>query len=156
VAADVSSVSYASAGNCAAGGSYTAPDGHHQQGFVASEKNGRWGKAIEVPGLAALNKGGDAEVVSVSCGSAGNCAAGGYSDQGFVASEKNGICGKAIEVPGLAALSNENAAVDSVSCASAGNCAASGDENRHTRERTDHGDLRFHAPVQALVAAHLV
>ncbi len=36
-----------------------------------------WGRAIEVPGLAALNK-GNAYVNSVSCGSAGNCAAGGY------------------------------------------------------------------------------
>ena len=43
---------------------------------------GSWGRAIEVPGLAALNKGGDAEVTSVSCASAGSCAAGGdYEDR---------------------------------------------------------------------------
>jgi len=36
-----------------------------------------WGKAIEVPVPAALNAIG-AEVSSVSCASAGNCAAGGY------------------------------------------------------------------------------
>jgi len=42
---------------------------------------GSWGRAIEVPGLGALNK-GDAEVNSVSCASAGNCAAGGdYRDR---------------------------------------------------------------------------
>ena len=45
---------------------------------MASERNGRWGTAIEVPGTAALNAGGDAEVTSVSCASAGNCAAGGF------------------------------------------------------------------------------
>lgn len=44
------------------------------KGCVAVEKNGVWGRAIEVPGLAALNKGG-AFVFSVSCASTGNCAA---------------------------------------------------------------------------------
>ena len=38
---------------------------------------GSWGRAIGVPGLAALNTGGLAGVASVSCASAGNCAAGG-------------------------------------------------------------------------------
>jgi hypothetical protein len=38
---------------------------------------GSWGKAIEVPGLGALNTGGQAQVNSVSCGAARNCAAGG-------------------------------------------------------------------------------
>jgi hypothetical protein len=131
--AQVTSVSCASAGNCAAGGYYT--DRHGQQGFVAVERHGRWGRAIEVPGLGALNTGtgGDAQVTSVSCASAGSCAAGGYyADgdghyQGFVAVERNGRWGKAIKVPGLAALNTGgNARVDSVSCASAGSCAAGG------------------------------
>ena len=74
--AGVDSVSCGSAGNCAAGGYYTDGAGS-EQGFVASERNGVWGQAIEVPGLAALNTGEDAEVDSVSCASAGNCAAGG-------------------------------------------------------------------------------
>jgi hypothetical protein len=60
--------------NCAAGGFYAARDGH-LRGFVVSERNGVWGQAIKVPGLAAL---GPAVVGSVSCGSAGSCAAGGY------------------------------------------------------------------------------
>src|SRR5215469_5732714 len=43
---------------------------------------GWWGRAIEVPGLGVLNKGGNAGVGSVSCGSAGNCVAGGsYRDR---------------------------------------------------------------------------
>ena len=52
---------------------------------------GPWGQAIEVPGLGALNKGGDAGVSSVSCAPAGSCMAGGfcqetghYALQGFV------------------------------------------------------------------------
>ena len=129
--AHVSEVSCASAGNCAAGGDY-AIGGDRQQGFVVSEANGAWGQAIEVPGLGALNAGGDAAVSSVSCASPGNCAAGGfYTDshghgQGFVVSEANGAWGQAIEVPGLAALNKGRAEVGSVSCASPGDCAAGG------------------------------
>jgi len=37
---------------------------------------GSWGRAIEVPGLGALNKGGFASVNSVSCASAGSSGAG--------------------------------------------------------------------------------
>src|SRR6266851_2090754 len=94
-----------------------------------------WGRAIEVPGTAALNADGEAHVSSVSCGSAGTCTAGGsYTDgsglgnsQGFVASQVNGRWGTAIEVPGTAALNaGGNAGVTSVACASAGNCAAGG------------------------------
>ena len=59
--AQVLSVSCASPGSCAAGG-YYGDGSDHQQGFVASQRHGRWGKAIEMPGLAALNKGGDADV----------------------------------------------------------------------------------------------
>ena len=136
------SVSCASAGNCAAGGFYT--DGsHRQQAFVVSERNGTWRTAIEVPGSGSLNAGGDATVNSVSCASAGNCAAGGlYTDrsghqQAFVVSEGNGTWGKAIEVPGSGALNKGGSAVVlSVSCASAGNCAAGGthtDGNGHQR-----------------------
>ncbi len=132
--AAVNSVACGSAGNCAAGGSYLDGVGNYQ-GFVVSERYGRWGKAIEVPCLGALNKGQGAEVNSVSCGSAGNCAAvGDYTDrrgngQGFVAVEQRGRWGRAIEVPSLGALNTGtggNARVDSVSCASAGSCAAGG------------------------------
>src|SRR5215475_8020996 len=75
--ADLRGVSCGAAGNCAAGGSYTYGSGH-QQAFVASQANGTWGSAQQVPGLAALDTGGGAAVLSVSCASAGNCSAGGY------------------------------------------------------------------------------
>ena len=51
------------------------------------------GRAIAVPGLGALNTGGDAENFTVSCAPAGTCAAGGYypdrhhHEQGFVVSQ---------------------------------------------------------------------
>jgi hypothetical protein len=90
--ARVGSVSCALAGNCAAGGFYTDGSGHFQV-FVVGERNGSWGTAIEVPRLGILNKGGFAGVNSVSCRSAGHCAAGGsYADgsghsQAFVVSQ---------------------------------------------------------------------
>src|SRR5262249_57432994 len=38
---------------------------------------GTWGTAEKVPGTAALNQGGIAEISSVSCASAGHCSASG-------------------------------------------------------------------------------
>jgi hypothetical protein len=130
--AEITSLSCASAGNCSAGGYYTDSSGH-QQVFVASEVNGTWHAAAEIPGTAALNADGHAVVNSLSCGSAGNCSAGGSYQQitgytqAFVVNEKNGTWGTAEEVPGTAALNvGGYAATLSVSCASAGNCSAGG------------------------------
>ena len=129
--AEVASVSCRAPGECTAGGFFTARD-HTGQPFVVSERNGTWGKAIEVPGIRTLNIGGSAGISALSCGAVGNCSAGGsYQDrrgfiQAFVVSERNGTWGKAIEVPGTAALNHQNAAVNSLSCASPGNCSASG------------------------------
>jgi hypothetical protein len=129
---NISSLSCGSSGNCAVGGSYRTRSGH-RQAFVASEQNGQWRTAIEVPGTATLNAGGYAEVLSLSCASSGSCAAGGvYTDgskdqQAFVASESSGAWGTAIEVPGSAALNADGQAqVSSVSCPSAGSCVAGG------------------------------
>lgn len=133
--ANVNSVSCASAGNCLVGGDYSSA-GNGQQALVASEVNGTWQDAIEVPGTAALGAGGASEVNSVSCASPGNCLVGGdYYDRSllprraFVASEVNGVWGTARKLPGTAALSTSTdygAKVTSVSCASAGNCLAGG------------------------------
>jgi hypothetical protein len=147
--ADVVSVSCPSAGDCTAGGVYGGDDpdnGSTQEGFVVSERNGTWGKAIEVPGLGTLNQGADdvgetASVYSVSCTSAGNCAAVGYytsgvipvgpgvpTYSGFVASERNGVWGKAVQDRGLGTLnSGGGGGTLSVSCTSAGDCTAGGD-----------------------------
>jgi hypothetical protein len=80
--AEVSSVSCAPPGYCAAAGFYT-DSGGHQQGFVAIEKNGAWSKETTMPGALRVEA-----VNSVSCASAGSCVAGGSYDgrgfQGFV------------------------------------------------------------------------
>jgi hypothetical protein len=95
---------------------------------------GAWGTAQELPGSAALNSDGGAEIVSVSCGSPGGCSAGGsYTDssghaQAMVDAQTNGAWGTAEEVPGIATLdTGGGATITSVSCASAGNCSAGGD-----------------------------
>src|SRR5580765_5566970 len=92
-----------------------------------------WAPAIEVPGIAALNTYGIAQVSSVDCSTAGNCTSGGYyydgsfREQAWVADETSGTWGTAIEVPGTAALNAGGAAlVSSVSCSSPGNCTAGG------------------------------
>ena len=70
------SVSCAAAGKCSAGGWYRGGSGHDQV-FVVSEVNGTWGTAEEVPGSASLNKGGFAQMYSMSCATAATCSAGG-------------------------------------------------------------------------------
>jgi D-alanine-D-alanine ligase-like ATP-grasp enzyme len=135
------SVSCGSAGNCSAGGSYRTGSGHYQA-FVVDEVHGRWGKAEEVPGTAALNVGGNASIGSVSCASAGNCSAGGQFVDGsghtqvFVVGEVHGRWGRAEEVPGTAALNVGGSAQIAVSCPSPGNCSGGGsyaDESGHPR-----------------------
>ncbi|HET7012522.1 MAG TPA: Ig-like domain-containing protein [Streptosporangiaceae bacterium] len=129
---EISSLSCGSPGNCSAGGEYF--DGSSfSQALVVSEVNGVWGNALELPGSATLNAGGNAHVFSVSCRSPGNCSAGGeYTDgtgngEAFVANEVNGVWGNAIEVPGSGTLNvNGAGAVLSLSCGSAGNCSAGG------------------------------
>jgi hypothetical protein len=82
-------VSCGSAGNCSAGGIYADNSGR-RQAFVVGQVNGTWDKAIEVPGTAALNPGGNARTASVSCASAGECSAGGTTAGGsepFVVSQ---------------------------------------------------------------------
>ncbi len=142
--ASISSLSCTAAGNCAVGGTYTSRRGIEV--FVASERNGCWGKAIEIPGFTALNKANGGVLASISCISAGNCVAGGsYSQpadfaggvyEPFVASERNGRWGKAIEVPGIPPAGSTLCEPDSArcvagqvfaaSCGSRGTCAVGG------------------------------
>jgi hypothetical protein len=164
--ADVISAWCSSAGNCSIGGYTDGGGGYPEQAFVAVEQNGKWGTATRVPGLAALNKGKDAQVNSVSCASAGSCVAGGYytesdgGSQGFVAVEQNGRWGKAAPVPGLAALDKGDSptAVNSVSCTRAGGCVAGGfytDRSRHRQgfvAREDNGVWRRPVPLPGLGA----
>src|ERR1022692_2437843 len=127
--ARVNSVSCSVPANCSAGGYYT---GSTEQAFVVSEVNGSWRLAEPVPGLSALGS-GPSSVVSVSCSSPGNCAAGGFytsasGQQVFVVNQVKSIWGKAREIPGTGFLTGgRGAGLASVSCGAAGNCTAGGD-----------------------------
>jgi hypothetical protein len=124
-------------GTPSSGGTGTG-SGSSTGGSGGGGSGGSPGSAGGVPGLAALNAGGNAQASSISCASAGNCSAGGYytdgggNTQAFVVSEVNGTWGTAIEVPGTGSLSagagsQARAAINSLSCGSAGNCIAGGD-----------------------------
>jgi hypothetical protein len=129
--AQVASVSCAPGGYCVAGGYYT--DGHgSRQAFVVTAVKGRWRAAVEVPGTAALDAtGGFAQVTSVSCPSAGSCAAGGYyanakrQHRAFVVSQNKGSWHAARSVP-VPVAGPGGDGFGSLSCWSAGNCAAGG------------------------------
>ena len=138
--ADPEALSCAAAGDCAIGGSYTDAAGR-TQAFVAAERSGVWGAATEVPGSAALNRGGNAVVTSVSCPAPGDCAAvGQYSPGGqaaggtgapsaaaFVVVERNGAWGAATPLRGLAARNKgRSAGAARVSCWSPGDCTVVG------------------------------
>ena len=107
-----------------------------QRAYVVDETGGTWGKAKFVVGTSALPGGA---VVSVSCASPGNCAAGGYygtgSSQAFIVNERHGTWGKAEAVPGLAALNHGNAEVSSVSCTAVGDCTAGGSYDSSNRSQ---------------------
>jgi hypothetical protein len=130
--AQLTAMSCRKAGNCSAAGNYR-PSSTTASVFVITEKNGHWGSAIQMPGLAPLNAGGSAFPVALSCGSPGNCVAGGsYHDaagsmQAFLAAQSNGHWNKAAQARGTGALNAGGAAqVTTISCASAGNCSAGG------------------------------
>ena len=132
--ASATSVSCASAGNCAVGGTYQDVSGNNQA-FVVTQANGVWASAQEV--ASSLNVDGNAFVTSVSCASAGNCAAVGYYQElvlglasgSFIVNMIDGAWGAATPVPGVAALSTpgQTSEVWAVSCPMNGTCAVGGD-----------------------------
>jgi hypothetical protein len=125
-------LSCVSAGTCGGGGDYTDA-AHHGQAYVASQQHGTWGTAKAVPGLIALNSGGDAQLYVLSCGAPNGCGAGGYytdsagHTQAFVATASNGTWGTATQVPGTATLNQGGFAITyAISCPAAGHCTAGG------------------------------
>jgi hypothetical protein len=130
--AQVTAISCPSAGNCAVGGYYTNSSAHGEL-FLISQSKGSWGKAKEIPGLAALTKGSTAQIYSISCSSAGNCSGGGYGENSsfreiaFIVSEARGHWGTAKRVPGISSLSSAgDSGLNRISCRSAGHCTAVG------------------------------
>jgi hypothetical protein len=139
-------ISCPSTGNCSAGGSYEV-NKQNSLVFVISERDGVWGRAIEVPGSARIGSGGGGFMTAISCPSAGNCSAGGILpgsesstvSGAFVVNETNGVWGRVIELSGPASFSHNGAGVDALSCGSVGNCSAGGSYGKGI----GHGPLSF-------------
>ncbi len=130
------SLSCSSTGNCAAGGFYntTQFSADSYLAFVIDEVNGVWQSAEMVPGTGSLAPGSQAQVVTISCPSDGNCSLGGFvsnsDDQAvaFVADQVNGTWKSATTLTdvNLSIYTNPQATISSISCTSAGNCVAGG------------------------------
>ena len=136
----VSLVSCASAGNCAAVGQYYPDSSAHYQGLLLTETSGRWVTGVEasLPANAGTNP--NLTLGSVSCASAGNCTAvGSYDDSsgyyhGLLLTETSGRWATGVEAPlpanaDTTQYAGGGAALAEVSCASAGNCTAVGGYN---------------------------
>jgi hypothetical protein len=82
--AGINAISCANPGNCVAGGFWDpmSADFALHQGLLATEKNGKWGPAQNVPGLIAINTAEEAMVTNVSCTAPGYCTAVGWYDKG--------------------------------------------------------------------------
>jgi hypothetical protein len=119
-----------SSGNCVSGGAFT--DGSTaDQAFISQETNGVWSSATEI--AAALNVGGAAGIIAISCPSAGSCTAeGSYTDNSgiihtFVLNQVNGTWGFPTEVPDFTTLSFEDASeMTTLSCTSTSTCVGVG------------------------------
>jgi hypothetical protein len=135
---EIDTLSCASAGNCAVGGSYsTAVHPKVTVPLATSETNGRWHRPQPIPGLSALPGmyPSDSQISGISCAPAGNCTAEGtytkkFPDNHvglgvFVVSENQGTWGRAESLSGFAARSRDPG-VTQISCASPGNCSLIG------------------------------
>ena len=112
---------------------YTMSNTGTSSNLLLSEKSGSWGRAQQIPGLAALaGSGGWAAITSVACPASGYCVAvgsyGNTATHAFVAQETRGTWHSATQVPGLAALDTAGVgSANHVSCPSIGNCTVAGD-----------------------------
>src|SRR5579863_573031 len=130
--AQLTSVSCTSMGDCVAVGNFY--DAHGPEGLIETERNGTWDAArLNLSSLPSVNGVPNVSLTSVSCPSAGNCAAvGNYSDgpgnqQGLLVSESNGTwTASEAGVTSIGGASQPSTTLAQVSCASAGACAAVG------------------------------
>jgi Bacterial Ig-like domain (group 3) len=140
----VSAVSCASPGNCAAAGNIhiqTGPIGNNTQtyeAFVLQETGGRWQQARMIPGMT--------EITRLACPAAGDCTGAGVagplsadcpgdiygSCPAAVLTEKNGSWGTPHQVVTAAQARTTQSSVNALSCASAGNCVAAGSIGEQT------------------------
>ena len=134
----VTSISCPASGDCSAVGYYAYDTGYGDYfPFVVNDLQGVWGQAIEPPGVDALNPTSvyELKLLTISCGSVGNCSAGGFDQEDDIAfvyypvlvNESHGVWANVEYVPGSPALNQGlDASVVSVSCISSRRCALGG------------------------------
>ena len=121
----------------------------HRWLFAVSAVRGAWHAATRIDVPAATSRHDEVQLTSLSCGTAGDCAAGGfYGYSGFgtvahfqaiVAAEAAGAWGSARTVPGTVTLNKSwDAHVWAVSCAPGGGCLAGGDYADHPHASKNH------------------
>jgi hypothetical protein len=144
--ASINSISCTAPGDCTATGAYTEVlnDQDVFEGFVVEERNGIWGAMTPIPGLAALNVGGQAYDLMISCSSPGTCTVAGeyltkYVSEIFVASERAGRWGRATPLPGIIRLDGGgNASLTALSCDAPGDCTAVGSYLHETKGQSNY------------------
>jgi hypothetical protein len=117
-------VSCTAAKDCSAAGWWYA--GRVQHGFVVSESNGTWGKAIAIPGPSSLYQESGRLPLTLSCAAPGDCSAVAIDGTGeYVVNESGGVWGTAEQIPGLLNASDGDQ-LGGISCWAVGSCEAVG------------------------------
>ena len=118
-----------SVGACTLAGNYASATGSRP--FVATERGGRWGDAIELRGMSAYTSHGEAEALAISCARTGACVIGGFvtlasgAERAVVADEVGGRW-QAVHTLTPPSGSPRDSAVTAVSCPAPGDCTAVG------------------------------
>jgi hypothetical protein len=139
-AAVLNDVACSSAGNCSAAGTYYDGSGN-QQPLLVDEIGGTWQDGVEgaLPSNAATAS-LQTNIGSLSCASAGNCAAVGWyrdsdgNEQGLILDQVNGTWHDSaeVELPAGVSATGASGELASVSCTSPGTCSAVGTYNNLT------------------------
>ena len=119
-------------GACTTGGFSQGKGGFHP--FTATEHNGTWTRPRRIGGMTALHAAGTANLSTLSCTAAGQCAAGGTlnpslaSDHAYLATETGGHWAAAFLVPGITDLEQSagTSFLNVVTCWAAARCIAGG------------------------------
>ena len=117
-------LSCARPGDCTLAGSYGSVSPIWTSGVsVATQSNGVWGKAGEIPGFPGASVASGAVIDSVSCSAPGTCSAAGFTyhsgtNTAFVANQTVGTWGSAQNVARAS-----NTTTDAISCGGPGYCS---------------------------------
>jgi hypothetical protein len=119
-------------GACTIGGFSQGKGGFHP--FTATQHNGTWTRPRRIGGMTALHVAGSANLSTLSCAAAGQCAAGGTlnpsiaSSHAYLATETGGHWARAFLVPGITDLEQSagTSSLNVMTCWATAHCIAGG------------------------------